>query len=68
MIDRGLHGLKERLRVAEDMFNRSGVHESNHANISALEKRDKKKKGFLNSMKALHCRSISVHSVGGDDM
>lgn len=47
MIDRGLHGLKERLRVAEDMFNRSGVHESNHANIYALEKRGKEKKRFF---------------------
>lgn len=44
MIDRGLHGLKERLQVTEDVFNRSGVHESSHANIYALEKRDKKKK------------------------
>jgi hypothetical protein len=43
MIDRGLQGLKERLQVAEDVFNRSGADESNHANIYALEKRNKKK-------------------------
>lgn len=44
MIDRGLHGLKERLQVTEEVFNRSGVHKSNHANLYALEERDKKKK------------------------
>lgn len=30
------YGLKERLQVTEDVFNRSGVHESKQANIYAL--------------------------------